>query len=68
MAIDDKISPDKKMGPSESKGPPPERYMILKRNGEQTVMEKRRYLLEKAMKKKSTEYAVQPPYVPAQNL
>lgn len=68
MAIDDKISPDKNMGPTEPKGPPPERYLILKRNGEMTVTEKRRYLLEKALKKKTTEYAEIPKYVPAQNL
>ncbi len=45
-----------------------EKYLIVKRNGEMTVMEKRRYLLEKALKKKTADYAAIPKYVPAQNL
>ncbi len=59
MALDDEIGPPE----STKKEAPSERYMILKRNGEMTVMEKRRYLLEKALKRKTTEYASQPPYV-----
>ncbi len=58
MTIDDNIGPPESI----KKEAPSEKYIVLRR-GELTVMEKRRYLLEKALKKKTTEYAVQPPYV-----
>lgn len=66
MAIDDKVDLNKNIGPPESmkKEAPSERYVVL-RHGEMTIMDKRRYLLEKAMKKKIIDYAAVPKYVPS---
>ena len=58
MALDDNIGPPE----SAKKEAPPERYIVIRR-GEPTVMEKRKYLLAQAVRKKTEAYAVQPPYV-----
>jgi hypothetical protein len=63
MALDDNIGPPE----SEKKEAPSERYVVIRR-GEPTVIEKRKYLLAQVIRKKTTEYSVQPKYVPAQNL
>jgi len=63
MALDDNIGPPE----SAKKEAPSERYVVIRR-GEPTVVEKRKYLLAQAVRKKTEAYAVQPPYVPSQNL